>query len=146
MAEKKKEVKEKKAKKTEAKQKKVKIEKKEAEEKAGKKTPEEKKKTVIKEGGEKEVEKKGKAKVELPQEKEEIKKVYRVKGSFLMGRKYQTFTKEVMASDPKEKIYSDFGSRHKVKRRKIKIEDVKTLKNDEITDRLLKQMVKMVSV
>lgn len=139
MAEKKKEVKEKKAKKTEIKQKKVKIGKKEAEKKAEEK--EEKKKTVIKEGGEKEVGKKGKAKVELPQEKEEIKKVYRVKGSFLMGRKYQTFTKEVMASDPKEKIYSDFGSRHKVKRRKIKIEDVKMLKNDEITDRVLKQMV-----
>jgi len=115
---------EEKTKKTETKQKKIKTER--------KVKPEEKtEKVVVK---------------EVPVSKKKEKKVYRVTGSFLMGNRHQTFTKEVMASDPREKIYSDFGSRHNVKRRNIKIEDVKELKNDEITDRLLKQMVKMVGV
>lgn len=100
-----------------------------------KKTSEEKKKRVTKEEIEKKVEVK-KTETSAP------KKVYRVKGSFLMGNRYQIFTKEVLSSDPKEKIYSDFGNRHKVKRGNIKISHVKELKNDEITDPLIKQLAK----
>ncbi len=156
MTEKKKEVKkEEKVKKAETKQKKVKTEKKvKIREKAEKKIPEGKKKIPIKSESEKKTEKKvevkktktpalrKEVKKKIVPKKEEVKKVYRIKGSFLMGNRYQVFTKEVLSSDPKEKIYSDFGSRHKVKRGNIKIDDVKELKNDEITDPLLKQLAK----
>lgn len=127
--------------KTENKQKKVKTEKTVKEEKTGKvekKIAEEKKQVLKRKPGKKAEVKKTK----IPVPRKEEKKVYRVTGSFLMGSRYQTFTKEVMTSDPKEKIYSDFGSSHKVKRRNIKIDDVKELKNDEITDSLLKQLAK----
>ncbi len=47
-----------------------------------------------------------------------------------MGRLMQKFSKEVSANNEKnalEKVYADLGSKHKVKRRFIKIEEVKEL-------------------
>jgi large subunit ribosomal protein LX len=61
-------------------------------------------------------------------------KVYRIKGRFLMGERMQTFTKEYRAISERnaiEKAYSDFGSKHKVKRNRIKIEEVKETAPEE---------------
>jgi len=71
-------------------------------------------------------------------------KVYRVEGRFLMGKIWQPFSKEVMGDDEeeaRERIYSLFGSRHKVKRRMIKIEGMKEVAKEEIEDPVIKYMV-----
>jgi large subunit ribosomal protein LX len=64
-------------------------------------------------------------------------KAFKVTGSFRMGRENEKFTKEVASSD-KEKamefILSDLGSKHKVKRYDIRIDNVQELKPEEITD------------
>ena len=64
-------------------------------------------------------------------------KAFRVTGTFRMGRMVQNFSKEI-ACDRKEEatelIYSDLGSRHKVKRYDISIDSVDEIKPDEISD------------
>ena len=57
-------------------------------------------------------------------------KLFQVKGRFLMGEKMQSFVKELSSDSEKsaiEAIYSEFGSKHKVKRNKIKIEEIKAV-------------------
>ena len=61
-----------------------------------------------------------------------------------MGKIWQPFSKEVMGDDEeeaRERIYSLFGSRHKVKRRMIKIEGMKEVAKEEIEDPVIKYMV-----
>ena len=51
-----------------------------------------------------------------------ITKIYRVKGTFVMGEEYHDFTKEYKAtceSDIEEKIYQRFGSKHGINRNQI---------------------------
>jgi|TARA_B110000914_G_C15475220_1_gene452755 large subunit ribosomal protein LX len=57
-------------------------------------------------------------------------KVYRVVGSFPQGKANQEFSMDLVATDEdevKEKIMSNFGSRHGAKRRKIIIETIETI-------------------
>ncbi|RLF52800.1 MAG: 50S ribosomal protein L18a [Thermoplasmata archaeon] len=71
-------------------------------------------------------------------------KVYRVAGKFLMGEIWQTFRKEIIGNseeEAKERIYSILGSRHKVKRRMIKIESIEEIQKNEISDPVIKYMV-----
>lgn len=61
-------------------------------------------------------------------------KIYRVKGTFKMGERMQRFSKEYPALSEKnaiERAYSDFGSRYKVKRNKIKIDKVEVVDTGE---------------
>ncbi len=61
-------------------------------------------------------------------------KVYRVTGSFQMGDRQAHFSTnfEVASADrAREKAYSDFGSRHHVKRRQITIEKVEEVKEQD---------------
>ena len=54
-------------------------------------------------------------------------KAYRVVGSFRQGKKDQEFSMDLVAEDDagaKEKIMSNFGSRHGAKRRQITIETI----------------------
>lgn len=54
-----------------------------------------------------------------------------LKGEFRMGGWKQEFNKEVTASNEesaKEKLYAELGSKHKVKRRFIKVEEIKSEK------------------
>ena len=58
-------------------------------------------------------------------------KAYRVVGSFRQGKKDQEFSMDLVAEDEagvKEKIMSNFGSRHGAKRRQITIETIETIK------------------
>lgn len=58
-------------------------------------------------------------------------KAYRVVGSFRQGKKDQEFSMDLVAEDEagvKEKIMSNFGSRHGVKRRQINIETIDIIK------------------
>lgn len=67
-------------------------------------------------------------------------KIFRVTGKFRMGGRWQKFAKEIVSTNPKEKIYSEFGSRHGTKRRDIKIENIKQIKKEELTDYVLKHV------
>ncbi len=64
-------------------------------------------------------------------------KAFRVTGKFYMGDHWQNFTKDVAGEDDaavKEKVYSRLGSKHRVKRAKIKISEVTEIPLDEVTD------------
>ena len=63
-------------------------------------------------------------------------KAYRVAGSFRQGKKNQEFSMDLVAENEdgaKEKIMSNFGSRHGAKRREITIETIETIKPSEST-------------
>ena len=52
-------------------------------------------------------------------------KIFRIQGKSMMGDTLKPFTKELKAvneDDIKNKIYSEFGSKHHIRRNKIKIE------------------------
>jgi len=54
-------------------------------------------------------------------------KIYRVQGKFIMGNSFKPFTRELKAigeEDIKEKIYSEFGSKHHIVRNQIHIEKI----------------------
>jgi large subunit ribosomal protein LX len=54
--------------------------------------------------------------------------LYEIRGKFLMGEKMHAFVKECNAekeSHAIEHVYSEFGSKHKTPRNKIKIEGIK---------------------
>ncbi len=74
-------------------------------------------------------------------------KVHRVMGKFRMGKKkgeWQRFSKEVVSEDEEravEKIYSLFGSKHRVKRTNIKIYDTEKVDEDEIEDALIQEKI-----
>lgn len=61
-------------------------------------------------------------------------KTYRVSGTFRMGADWSHFSSQVASETPakaREKIFSDYGSRHHVLRRYIKIEKVEEVKETE---------------
>lgn len=77
-------------------------------------------------------------------------KYFKVEGRMLISHdrypKWQKFKKEVRAlkaEDAIEKVYSELGSRHKVRRAHIKIESVKEISLEEVTNPLLHQFEKL---
>ena len=71
-------------------------------------------------------------------------KIFRIQGKFMMGNTFKPFTKELKAiseADIREKIYSEFGSRHGINRNKIVIEDIKEISKDEVQDTLIKALI-----
>lgn len=73
-------------------------------------------------------------------------KAFRVIGEMeTRKRSWQKFTREVSADDEdgaKEKILSDLGSRHRKKRRSIRISSVNHLSPDEISDPVVRYEVR----
>jgi large subunit ribosomal protein LX len=68
-------------------------------------------------------------------------KIYRINGKFAMGDATQVFTKELKAITEEEiyeKIYSEFGSKHGIRKNQIKLDNIKEISKDEITDPLIK--------
>lgn len=73
-----------------------------------------------------------------------LTKIYRVKGRFVLGSEVQVFTKEFKAvkeEDIEEKIYSIFGSKHRINRNQIKIESIEEISADEAEDHIVKAIV-----
>lgn len=73
-------------------------------------------------------------------------KAYRVRGEFLMGRQYQPFTQEVAAEDGNmavEKVLSLLGSKHRTKRKFIRVEQVDELALEEVTDPSVSQVLQV---
>ena len=68
-------------------------------------------------------------------------KIYRIEGYMLISHdrnpRWQVFRKEVLALKPEhavEKIYSELGSRHKLRRKHIRIVKVKEISPEEASD------------
>ena len=71
-------------------------------------------------------------------------KIFRIKGSFVMGSETQVFTKEFRAvkeEDLYEKLYSIFGSKHGIKRSQIKIDSIEEISEDEVEDHIVKAII-----
>ena len=61
-----------------------------------------------------------------------------------MGKIRQPFSKEVIGNDEneaKERLFSILGSRHRVKRRMIKVEAIREVRKEEIEDPVIKYLV-----
>ena len=70
-------------------------------------------------------------------------KIFKVQGKFMMGQGLKHFTKELKAiseDDIREKIYSEFGSKHRIGRNKIFIEDIQQISLEESTDPIIKAL------
>ena len=71
-------------------------------------------------------------------------KGFRINGSYRDRRNEQTFSIEVAADNAdaaKETALSIMGSKHRLKRREIRISEIKELKSDEITNLAVKHQV-----
>jgi large subunit ribosomal protein LX len=70
-------------------------------------------------------------------------KVFQVIGEIVKPNFQTKFRKEIRALKPEdaiEKIYKDFGSRHRAKRFQIKIKEVKEMSPEEIENPLIKKL------
>ena len=73
-----------------------------------------------------------------------LTKIFRIKGSFVMGSETQVFTKELRAIKEEEiyeKLYSIFGSKHGIKRNQVKIDSIEEITEDEIEDPIVKAII-----
>ena len=74
-------------------------------------------------------------------------KAFEIKGQFMMShRSWHPFTIEVASLDETaavEKALALMGSRHRVKRKFIKIEGVKSLRNEEVSDHAVKHLLEV---
>lgn len=72
-------------------------------------------------------------------------KIFRIQGKFMTGNSLKPFTREIKATNEeeiKERIYSEFGSKHHIKRSKIKIEDINEISEDDVLDPVVKALLK----
>ena len=72
-------------------------------------------------------------------------KIFRIQGKFMMGNTLKPFTKELKAVDEqniKEKIYSEFGSKHHIRRGKIKIDEIVEISSEQVQDPLIKDLLR----
>ncbi len=70
-------------------------------------------------------------------------KIFRIEGKFRMGDEFNKFVKEVRAVKKEhaiEKIYSELGSKHKVKRFHIIIKKVEEIKPEEAKDPIIRYL------
>jgi large subunit ribosomal protein LX len=73
-----------------------------------------------------------------------ITKIYRVKGTFVMGDEYHKFTKEYKATcedDIREKIYQRFGSKHGINRNQISIKSIEENAPEDVQDPIVKEIL-----
>ena len=73
-----------------------------------------------------------------------ITKIYRVKGTFVMGDEFHKFVKEYKATsvaDIEQKIYERFGSKHGINRNQIKISEITEIAPEEVVDPIVKEIL-----
>ncbi len=64
-------------------------------------------------------------------------KIWRVEGKYTKNKRVFVFGKEMMAdkeSHVREKIMSELGSRHRVKRNTVEFTEIKEIKPEDVTD------------
>jgi large subunit ribosomal protein LX len=73
-----------------------------------------------------------------------ITKIYRVKGTFVMGDDFHKFVKEYKATseaDIEQKIYERFGSKHGINRNQIKISEITEIAPEDVLDPIVKEIL-----
>ncbi|MEM1620010.1 MAG: 50S ribosomal protein L18Ae [Fervidicoccaceae archaeon] len=80
-------------------------------------------------------------------------KVYKIVGKMLLSHdrnpEWRNFTIEIRAIDAKhalEKVYSELGSRHKLKRYHVRIENVEELPPEAASSRLVREFEKLTAL
>ena len=64
-------------------------------------------------------------------------KIWRATGAYMKNKRSLTFSRELLAEKEahvREKILSELGSRHRVKRKEIHIAEIKEIKPEEVTN------------
>ena len=64
-----------------------------------------------------------------------ITKIYRVKGTFVMG------FKATCESDIESKIYANFGSKHGINRNQISIDSIDEIAPEDVEDPIVKEIL-----
>ncbi len=70
-------------------------------------------------------------------------KIFRVKGMVVGKSEKFPFIREIRAlneEDAKEKVYSEIGSKHKVVRKHIRVEEIKIIDPRESKDPIIRQL------
>ena len=70
-------------------------------------------------------------------------KIFKIQGKFMMGQGLKNFTKELKATseeDIREKIYSEFGSKHRIGRNKIFIDEIREISEEDAQDPMIKDL------
>lgn len=71
-------------------------------------------------------------------------KIFRVKGTLLDIDKAKPFTRElkgIKEDDVKEKLYSEFGSKHRLNRDQIVFDEISEISKDEVTDPIVRELI-----
>ena len=71
-------------------------------------------------------------------------KIWRATGVYTKNKRSFTFSRELLAdkdSHVREKILSELGSRHRVKRRDIDIAEIKEIKPEDVTNFELRKIL-----
>ncbi len=71
-------------------------------------------------------------------------KVFRISGSFKQRKQNTPFSKEISAiteEQAKEKLFSEFGSRNRLKRGQIRIDNIDEISFEEVTDPFVQKLV-----
>ena len=74
--------------------------------------------------------------------------IWRATGEYKKLRQKFTFSIEMIAPKEdhvKERIYSEIGSRHRVKRRSIEFKEIKEIKPEEVTDMEIRRILGLES-
>jgi large subunit ribosomal protein LX len=75
-------------------------------------------------------------------------KVWRAEGEYKKKRRRFLFTREMLAdkeSHVRERLFSELGSRHRVKRRNITIKEIKEIKPEELQSLELRNLLGLES-
>jgi len=73
-------------------------------------------------------------------------RVFRVEGYMRIGDEERKFSIEITAtreSDALEEVYSRLGSRHKLKRRHIKVKQIKEISPEEVQNAYIKKLLEL---
>lgn len=71
-------------------------------------------------------------------------KIYRVKGTLLDSDKAKPFTREMKATkeaDIKEKLYSEFGSKHRLNRDQIIFNEIAEIAPEDVKDPIVQNLL-----
>lgn len=71
-------------------------------------------------------------------------KIFRISGSFKQRRQVTSFSQELCAlteDDAKEKLFSEFGSRNRLKRRQIQITSIDRILPEEVSDPFIQKLI-----
>ena len=71
-------------------------------------------------------------------------KIFRISGSFKKRRETTSFSREFLAlteENAKDKLFSQLGSKNRIKRGQIKIHSVKQVPFEEVTDPLIEKII-----